>query len=77
MQTHPMLPSLIWSSYSLGRKFAADFLQILRHHRHPCLKLTITTAFMARDLHPIDYAHAGRTYNKKRGYPPSLLTIFK
>ncbi|MFD6210273.1 hypothetical protein, partial [Peribacillus sp. NPDC060253] len=28
---------------------------------HPCIKLTITTAFMVRDSHPIDCTHAGRT----------------
>ncbi|WP_230163059.1 hypothetical protein, partial [Peribacillus sp. Bi96] len=41
--------------------FAACFLQIPRHHGHPCIKLTITTAFMVRDSHPIDCTHAGRT----------------
>ncbi|MGE7768787.1 hypothetical protein, partial [Peribacillus sp. NPDC096540] len=43
------------------RRFAACFLQIPRHHGHPCIKLTITTAFMVRDLHPIDCTNAGRT----------------
>ncbi|WP_230163046.1 hypothetical protein, partial [Peribacillus sp. Bi96] len=40
---------------------AACFLQIPRHRGHPCIKLTITTAFMVRDSHPIDCTHAGRT----------------
>ncbi len=42
-------------------KFAARFLQIPRHHGYPCVKLTATSAFAARDFHPIDYTHAGRT----------------
>ncbi|WP_225434199.1 hypothetical protein, partial [Peribacillus tepidiphilus] len=46
------------------RKFAARFLQIPRHHGHPCVKLTATSAFAARDSHPIDYTHAGRTQQK-------------
>ncbi|MCM3740848.1 hypothetical protein M3210_11245, partial [Oceanobacillus luteolus] len=41
--------------------FAARFLQIPRRHGHPCVKLTTTSAFMARDSHPRDYTHAGRT----------------
>ena len=64
MQTHPIVPSLIWSSCSSDRRFAARFLQIPRHHGHPCVKLTVTSAFTVRDLHPIDYAHAGRTIKK-------------
>ncbi|MFS0892510.1 hypothetical protein, partial [Peribacillus frigoritolerans] len=36
-------------------------LQIPRHRGHPCIKLTITTAFMVRDFNPIDCTHAGRT----------------
>ncbi|MGI6143468.1 MAG: hypothetical protein ACOYEK_06360, partial [bacterium] len=34
---------------------------ILRRRRHPCLKLTATATFTARDFHPRDSAHAGRT----------------
>src|SRR5690625_4189905 len=60
-QTHPVVPSLIWSLCSSDRRFAARFLQISRHREHPCVKLTVTSVFTARDLHPIDYAHAGRT----------------
>jgi len=45
-------------------KFAARFLQIPRRHGHPCVKLTATSAFAARDFHPIDYTHAGRTHKK-------------
>ncbi|MED0688231.1 hypothetical protein, partial [Anoxybacillus ayderensis] len=43
------------------RKFAARFLQIPRHHGHPCVKLTATSAFAVRDFHPIDCTHAERT----------------
>src|SRR5690625_3801821 len=60
-QTHPVVPSLIWSLCSSDRRFAARFLQISRHREPPCVKLTVTSVFTARDLHPIDYAHAGRT----------------
>ncbi|MFY9500077.1 MAG: hypothetical protein WAQ23_02030, partial [bacterium] len=42
---------------------SAGFLQILRRRRHPCLKLTATATFTARDFHPRDSAHAGRTKN--------------
>src|SRR5690625_5023760 len=45
----------------LRPRFAARFLQISRHREHPCVKLTATSVFTARDSHPIDYAHAGRT----------------
>ncbi|MED4926359.1 hypothetical protein, partial [Bacillus smithii] len=51
-----------WSS---DRKFAARFLQIPRHHGHPCVKLTATSAFAAWDFHPIDYTHAGRTQESR------------
>ncbi|WP_374718211.1 hypothetical protein, partial [Neobacillus sp.] len=56
-------------SCSSDRKFAARFLQIPRHHGHPCVKLTATSAFAARDFHPIDYTHAGRTCKKQQGSP--------
>ncbi|MGI6144101.1 MAG: hypothetical protein ACOYEK_09650, partial [bacterium] len=46
--------------------FAAGFLQILRRRRHPCLKLTATATFTARDFHPRDSAHAGRTEMRGR-----------
>ena len=58
--------SLVWSSYSSDRKFAARFLQIPRHRGHPCVKLTTTSAFVARDFHPRDYTHAGRTIKNAR-----------
>src|SRR5690625_5806843 len=64
-QTHPVVPSLIWSLCSSDRRFAVRFLQISRHREHPCVKLTVTSVFTARDLHPIDYAHAGRTKDQK------------
>jgi len=47
-------------------KFAARFLQIPCRHGHPCVKLTATSAFAARDFHPIDYTHAGRTPKKTK-----------
>ncbi|MDR9794773.1 hypothetical protein Q8A72_18090, partial [Aeribacillus pallidus] len=54
----------------------ARFLQIPRHHGHPCVKLTATSAFAARDFHPIDYTHAGRTSKKNRAkkWVPGLLS---
>src|SRR5690625_7238886 len=65
-QTQPVVPSLIWSLCSSDRRFAARFLQISRHREHPCVKLTITSVFTARDLRPIDYAHAGRTKKRRK-----------
>ena len=53
-------------------KFAARFLQIPRHHGHPCVKLTVTSAFTARDLHPIDYIHARRTSSRRERLTPVL-----
>src|SRR5690625_4591047 len=73
-QTHPVVPSLIWSLCSSDRRFAVRFLQISRHREHPCVKLTVTSVFTARDLHPIDYAHAGRT--KKRRIQSILRFLF-
>ncbi|MGI6143366.1 MAG: hypothetical protein ACOYEK_05845, partial [bacterium] len=58
---------LVCGSCSSGRRFAAGFLQILRRRRHPCLKLTATATFTARDFHPRDSAHAGRTYKTPAG----------
>ena len=63
-----MIVSLVCSSCSLGRRFASDFLQIPRHHGHPCLWLTPTTAFEARDFHPKAYTHAGRTQKAEETY---------
>src|SRR5690625_816427 len=71
-QTHPVVPSLIWSLCSSDRRFAARFLQISRHREHPCVKLTVTSVFTARDLHPIDYAHAGRTSSRWEWLTPDL-----
>ena len=34
------------------RRFAARFLQIPRHHEHPCVKLTVTSTFTVRELSP-------------------------
>ncbi|WP_374718190.1 hypothetical protein, partial [Neobacillus sp.] len=61
------------------QKFAARFLQIPRHHGHPCVKLTATSAFAARDFHPIDYTHAGRTQMKNSylDYDRSFSSIFQ
>jgi hypothetical protein len=38
-----------------------SFVQIPPHSGHLCLKLATTATFVARDSHPIDNAHAGRT----------------
>ncbi|WP_287192411.1 hypothetical protein, partial [Syntrophothermus sp.] len=35
-----------------------------RHREHPCLRLTATATFTARDFHPIASAHAGHTSRK-------------
>src|SRR5690625_1471952 len=76
-QTHPVVPSLIWSLCSSDRRFAVRFLQISRHREHPCVKLTVTSVFTARDLHPIDYAHAGRTKTgRKNSHPSNIATLF-
>lgn len=61
MQDRPPLISLICSSSSSGRDFAAGFLQIPPHEGHPCLWLTLPTAKCVRVFHPIVIAHAGRT----------------
>ncbi|HLR42863.1 MAG TPA: hypothetical protein VK067_06470, partial [Pseudogracilibacillus sp.] len=45
----------------LGQRFAADFLQIPPHGGHPCLKLTVTTAFTVQDFNLIEYVHALHT----------------
>src|SRR5690625_1890409 len=57
------VPSIfgLTSPCSLGRRFAADFLQIPPHGGHPCLKLTVTTAFTAQDFNLIEYVHASHT----------------
>ncbi|MED1454885.1 hypothetical protein, partial [Bacillus smithii] len=49
--------------------FASSFLQIPRHHGHPCSWLTSTSVFGVRDLHPIVHVHAGRTYEKIDSLP--------
>jgi len=45
------LYGLICNSYSSGRGFAADFLQIPPHDGHPCLKLMVATANPIADFH--------------------------
>ncbi|WP_460224354.1 hypothetical protein, partial [Bacillus cereus] len=41
--------------------FASDFLQIPRHHGHPCLSLTVPTAKPVVDFHHRVVVHAGHT----------------
>src|SRR5690625_4566765 len=60
-QTHPVVPSLIWSLCSSDRRFAARFLQISRHRERSCVQLIASSVFTAQNSHPIDYAHAWRT----------------
>ncbi|MED0688271.1 hypothetical protein, partial [Anoxybacillus ayderensis] len=52
----------------------ARFLQIPRHHGHPCVKLTATSAFAVRDFHPIDCTHAERT---KKTTPYGMVEPFE
>ena len=52
---------LIYSSYSSGQGFAADFLQIPPRDGHPCLKLMVATANPIADFHCQVITHAGRT----------------
>ncbi|WP_460292199.1 hypothetical protein, partial [Bacillus cereus] len=42
-------------------EFASDFLQIPRHHGHPCLSLTVPTAKPVVDFHHRVVVHAGHT----------------
>ncbi|WP_270897898.1 hypothetical protein, partial [Aliibacillus thermotolerans] len=45
-------------------EFASSFLQIPRHHGHPCLQLTVPTAKPVVDFHHQVITHAGRTKYK-------------
>ncbi|MDR9794633.1 hypothetical protein Q8A72_17170, partial [Aeribacillus pallidus] len=56
--------------------FASSFLQIPRHHGHPCSWLTSTSVFGVRDLHPIVHVHAGRTNKAARCIAIKLLVLF-
>jgi len=51
--------SIIWSYCSSDQRFAARFLQIPYRHGHPCVRLTATSAFAARNFHPIDCTMLG------------------
>ena len=62
---HPF-QALICTSCSSGRDFAASFLQIRSHLRHPCSWLTLPTTECVRDFHPRVTAHAGRTKKGKQ-----------
>jgi hypothetical protein len=42
------------------------------HPEHPCRKLTATTAFTARDLHPGDNTHAGHIKKNSRYFKPGV-----
>ena len=61
MANSSRLCSLSCSFCSSGRDFAAGFLQIRSHPRHPCLWLMIPTAKFIADLHRQVIAHAGHT----------------
>lgn len=69
--------SLLCGSCSSGRRFAAGFLQTPPHGGRPCLKLTTTATFVARDLHPIANAHAGRTQKRLSVTSPKALMLLK
>ncbi|WP_460224106.1 hypothetical protein, partial [Bacillus cereus] len=61
-------------------EFASDFLQIPRHHGHPCLSLTVPTAKPVVDFHHRVVVHAGHTKKERAGEPalskPSYGIIF-
>lgn len=62
LQTRPLhLP--VSASCSSDRDFAADFLQIPSHDRHPCLELTLPTIMACSGFAPYSY-HPCRA-NKK------------
>ncbi len=52
---------LLCDFYSSGQGFAAGFLQIPPHGKHPCLWLTLLAAKRVADLHRRVSARAGRT----------------
>ena len=48
-------------SCSSAQVFASDFLQIPRHHGHPCLQLTVPTTKPVVDFHHLVITHAKHT----------------
>lgn len=68
LQTRPLhLP--VSASCSSDRDFAADFLQIPSHDRHPCLELTLPTIMACSGFAPYSY-HPCRA--NKSGQEPFL-----
>ena len=59
-------PSLICDFCPSDRVFAYNFLQILPHCKHPCCSaMHFPLSGHARDSHPLEFAHVGRTTKKR------------
>src|SRR5699024_12627626 len=53
-----------------------DALPISPHGGHPCLKLTVTTAFTVQDFNLIEYVHALHTKEQYRLFSNIVLPLF-
>ena len=74
-QPYPSQPALC-DFCSSDQRFACTFLQIPPHDGHPwCSAMTFPLLGQSRDFHPLECAHAGRTYKKARPIGLAFLII--
>lgn len=66
LQAYLSEPSLICDFCPSDQRFAYSFFQILPHDKHPCCSaIHFPLSGHVRDLHPLEFAHAGQTKTKQ------------